>query len=271
MPRRAIQNNADLARRIRQRRGELGMTIEEAAARAGVGMKTWSRYEAGEPIREDKGKGVCRALNWNGFPDQGEAAEGLSVEEFRDHKAWSAYLEERFGPLAAVSFAAGSDILGDHIEEDMEGLSSMPAGSHIGQLPMSWLEGDLPEQFLTRYDYEFLYRMKCTLGSLVMRARLGWPLIAHSVLEELIIYLCYVEAESFLELSGGIEGYKGDEASEAWVFGLFDDMGIISYLYSDMYLDSGHSYHFSHWSDQQFYMDWEAGPETSAADEKEDI
>jgi hypothetical protein len=39
------------------------------------------------------------------------------------------------------------------------------------------------------------------------------------------------------------------------VFDLFDDMDIISCLYSDVYLDSDHSYHFSHWDDQQFYMD----------------
>ena len=51
----------------------------------------------------------------------------------------------------------------DHIKEDMSELASMPAGSHIGQLNMSWLYGDLPEQFLTRYDYDFLYQLKCTI------------------------------------------------------------------------------------------------------------
>ena len=32
--------------------------------------------------------------------------------------------------------------------EFMEELSSLPAGSHIGQLSISWLNGNLPEQFL---------------------------------------------------------------------------------------------------------------------------
>ena len=46
------------------------LTIEEAASRAGVGTKTWCRYEAGESIRSDKCKGVCKALNWLSLPGQ---------------------------------------------------------------------------------------------------------------------------------------------------------------------------------------------------------
>lgn len=63
MTQKTIQGNADLAKQIRLRRSELGLTIEEAASRAGVGTKTWCRYEAGESIRSDKCKGVCKALN----------------------------------------------------------------------------------------------------------------------------------------------------------------------------------------------------------------
>lgn len=49
MTQKTIQGNADLAKQIRLRRNELGLTIEEAASRAGVGTKTWCRYEAGDP------------------------------------------------------------------------------------------------------------------------------------------------------------------------------------------------------------------------------
>lgn len=91
-----IQGSEALAKQIRSRRNELGLTIEEAASRASVGTKTWSRYEAGESIRKDKWKGICRALNWNNFPEQ-EEEQGIFVQKYKGHKAWSEFLEENFG------------------------------------------------------------------------------------------------------------------------------------------------------------------------------
>jgi transcriptional regulator with XRE-family HTH domain len=258
MAQKTIQGSETLARQIKLRRNELHLTIEEAASRAGVGTKTWSRYEAGESIRMDKCKGICKALNWNGLPNQDqENNEDISIQEYKEHKAWSSFLENVFGARAAMAFAAGSDILCDHIEEDMAELASLPAGSHIGQLNMSWLCDDLPQQFLMYYDYDFLYRMKCTLSKMRICAKSGRPMTAHSVMEELLLYLCNEEATALLELNSEIDGLGDNEEStysEDWVFDLFDDMDIISCLYSDVYLDSDHSYHFSHWDDQQFYM-----------------
>ena len=164
MAQKTIPGNKFLAMQIKLRRNELGLTIEEAASRAGVGTKTWSRYEAGESIRRDKSKGICKALNWYSLPDQDEEnSEQISVEEYKNHEAWSQFLNSEFGIRAAISFAAGSDILLDHIKEDMAELASMPVGTHIGQLDLSWLNGSLPEQFLMQYNYEFLYQMKSTL------------------------------------------------------------------------------------------------------------
>ena len=113
-----IQGSEALAKQIRSRRNELGLTIEEAASRASVGTKTWSRYEAGESIRKDKWKGICRALNWNNFPEQ-EEEQGIFVQKYKGHKAWSEFLEENFGTRAAAAFAAGSDSLLYHMEEDI--------------------------------------------------------------------------------------------------------------------------------------------------------
>ena len=48
MSQKVIQGTPKLADAIKGRRQELGLTIEEAASRAGVGIKTWCRYEAGE-------------------------------------------------------------------------------------------------------------------------------------------------------------------------------------------------------------------------------
>lgn len=258
MAQKTIKGNETLASQIKSRRCELGLTIEEAASRAGVGTKTWCRYEAGGSIRRDKCKGICKSLNWQCLPDQEEEKnDALSVQAYKDHEAWSKFLENEFGAKAAMAFAIGSDILYDHIREDMEELSSLPAGTHIGQLSISWLSGSLPKQFLMYYDYEFLYRMKTTLHGMRRRAKNGLPMTAHSVMEELLIYLCNEEATALIELSGGFRGMEDSDNVyfDEWVFDLFDDMDIISCLYSNVYLDPDHSYHFSHWMDQQFYIE----------------
>ena len=251
MAQKTIQGSADLAAQIKSRRNELGLTIEEASSRAGVGTKTWSRYEAGESIRRDKCKGICRALNWPALPgEEGKVKTRSIFEEYERHEAWSRFLEEHFGAEAAMAFAAGSDILLDHIQEDLTELASMPAGCHIGQLSISWLRDDLPEQFLMQYDYDFVYRLKCTVCQLRMRAKYRSTMVAHSVMEELVLYLCNEEAAALVELND-----ECDEVDKNWVFDLFGDMDVVSFLYSNRYLDSDHSYHFSHWNEWQFYTE----------------
>lgn len=258
MTQRSIQGNQELAKQIKLRRSELNLTIEEAALRAGVGTKTWSRYEAGESIRKDKCKGICKALNWRSFPyGESEVDKKSLVEEFRNHEAWSPFLADHYGSKAAIAFAAGSDILLDYIKQDQSDLASMPSGSHIGQLSTSFISEELPPQFLMRYDYEFLYNMNCVLLRLRRRAKLGMPMTAHSILEELIIYMCNEEAQAFVELGAGADDLIDIEYldySNDWVFDMFDDMDIITFLYSNVYLSEDHPFHFERWNDQQFYM-----------------
>ena len=171
-------------------------------------------------------------------------------------EAWSQFLENTYGARAAMAFAAGSDILSDHINEDLAELVSMPAGSHLGRLSVSWLCSDLPEQFVMHYDYDFLYRMKCTLQNMRTRAKYGYPMTAHSVMEKLLLYLCNEEASMLIELNDEINRFEDDDtASEEWVFDLLGDSYILSWLYADMYLDAEHPYHFFHWNDQQFYTE----------------
>lgn len=253
MARKSISGSERLAKQIKDRRTELHLTIEEAATRAGVGTKTWSRYEAGESIRWDKCKGICKALNWPTFPDDQYEAPSSMIEEFQSHEAWSQFLADNYGVQAAVSFAAGSDILLDNIKQDMAELATMPAGSHIGQLSISLLGDTLPPQFLMHYDYEFLYLMKCLLERMRGIAGTGNSLIAHSVVEELLVYLCNEEAKAFIELSE--TDLEFDEFEEDWVFDMFEDMDIVTCLYSDMYLEEDHCYHFIHWTEQQFFTD----------------
>lgn len=89
---------------------------------------------------------------------------------------------------------------------------------------------------------------------------MGLPMTAHSIMEELIIFLCNEEAKALIEVSEGADEFCDDEAfddSADWVFDMFGDMDIITFLYSDDYLDEDHPFHFMHWHDQQFYMDFE--------------
>ncbi|MBQ1772239.1 MAG: helix-turn-helix domain-containing protein [Clostridia bacterium] len=256
MSQKIIPGSRELAQQIRRRRQELGLTIEEAASRADVGIKTWCRYEAGESIRREKSKGICKALNWHGLPGGEEQADTVSVEELKRGKAWSDYLENSYGIGAAVSFAIGSGLLLDHIEEDMKALASMQRGSHLGQIGVPLLLDFLPDQFLPEYDYDFLYRMKCALTELTKRACAGDAMTAYSVLQELVLYLCSREAEAFMKLEAYPQFSEETEINRPgnWVFDLFGDMDLISFLFSGQYLRQDHPYHFSHWNDLQFYM-----------------
>lgn len=65
----SIENNNNMSKLIKNRREELCLTIEQAAKKANVGTRTWSRYESGNPIRQDKIKGILVALRWSKFPD----------------------------------------------------------------------------------------------------------------------------------------------------------------------------------------------------------
>lgn len=260
MAQKAVKNTAKLAGQIKSRRLELALTIEEAASRASVGTKTWCRYEAGESIRADKIKGICKALNWARFPDKtGDDLPDFDIEEYRRHEVWSQYISERFGDFAALAFATGSDILLDHIREELDALSAMPKDSHVGQLSFSWLQSILPEQFLTKYNYEFIYCLKTTVSHLRRVAVCNDVFYANSVMEELVFYLITEEASLFMDSLSeeyGSQQVLGTGDWKSWIFDLFDDMDIVTWLYSDKYLTIEDIYHFDHWMEKQFFIDY---------------
>lgn len=107
-----------------------------------------------------------------------------------------------------------------------------------------------------RYDYDFLYLLQTTIIHLRMIARAGQPIIAHRVIDELALYLIVEESRSYLELTAGDYDFLqlADDWSE-WIFDLFDDEDILSFLYANVYLPSDHPYHFDHWIEEQFYID----------------
>lgn len=263
MSQKSVKGSLELAKSIKLRRNELNLTIEEAALKAGVGTKTWSRYEAGESMRKDKCRGICKALNWHVLPGNEEigTSNKLNIEEYRNNVAWAPYIVETFGTFAAISFVIGSDILLDNLQEDMDELSSMPSGSHIGQISVSWLESLLPPQFLMRYDYDFLYILRATVTRFRLQAPMGNSIIAQSVIEELALYLI-VEESRFLiesmEVDGDLDDLDDYDSWDEWIFDIFDDMDLITFLYSNMYLFEGHPYHFECWLKRQFFCEKES-------------
>lgn len=253
MARKSISGSQDLAQAIRTRRIDLDLTVEEAARRAGIGTKTWSRYEAGEAIRADKCAGVCRALEWRCLPGGVEDPEKANrLGDLRNHAVWSSSLAEMYGDHAAASFAVGSDILLDDLEAELAAMSELPRGSHIGQLSFSLFKDILPKQFLMRYDYDFLYRMKTVLSALRTWIGANTFTKAHTVLEELIIYLC-IEESYFLVEDNLVEMTEQFEDWDEWIYDLFEDQDMHMFLYGDWYVDEDNPYHFDNWTKQQFF------------------
>lgn len=258
MSQKSIKGTSILGEAIKSRRQELGLTIEEAATKAGVGIKTWCRYESGESIRSDKAKGICKALNWRTLSNENDSNNAeFNLEEYQNKDAWSQYLCDQFGEAVAISFAIGSDILLDYINEDLDEIARLPKGSHLGQLAVSMMKDILPEQFLMLYDYDFLYHLRAEVLKLRRIAQSGNPIIAHTVLQELAIYLFSEESSFSMEAmlsEMNCNNIDGLDMLGNWPFDLFDDMDIITCLYSQNYLTEDNPYHFDLWTEEQFYI-----------------
>ena len=69
--------------------------------------------------------------------------------------------------------------------------------------------------------------------------------------------LCNEEALGYIEIIEADDRFEGEEEykNREWKFDLFDDMDIVTCLYSEMYIDEENIYHYVHWNEQQFYMD----------------
>ena len=86
----------------------------------------------------------------------------------------------------------------------------------------------------------------------------GKPIIAHTVLDELAIYLFMLEAKALMECMYN-DMYEADieglDLIDRWAFELFDDMDIVTCLFSNRYLLEENIYHFDNWAKYQFYTD----------------
>jgi hypothetical protein len=245
------------------------MSIEQAATKAGVGAKTWGNYEAGGSIRRDKVRAVCKALGLTRLPDVGTVVDtddpgDLLSSVGPEHVAWSPALAEVHGTLVAAVFAAASDEWIDQISEDLAALAARPRGTHIGELDHAWLEGELPDQFRTRYDYEFVYQLRTTIHELRTRFSRG-DLVAHTVLEELALYLLFGQAEVYADLFP--QSFpEGQPDWREWVGDICDDLDCEYFLFNPMAVVSPRiAYHFDHWLEPQFYVRGEQLTDTERA------
>lgn len=196
---RTVLGSHELGNLIRARRAELGLTIEQASAAGGLGSETWRRYEAGGSIRVDKARSVCKALRWRAIPS-GAGEDAAPTEQSvwdlaATSEAYSPALVAGLGEDCARVFAAGCDYLLDQIDQDLEAMSKMPRGAHLGQLDISWLEDELPQRWLMHYDYEFLFRLRLTVERLIRKAqepsRVAVPALTNSVGEALALHLIF--------------------------------------------------------------------------------
>lgn len=76
-------------------------------------------------------------------------------------------------------------------------------------------------------------------------------------MQELAIYLFVQESKFLMECMTRDMvgcGVSGMALRDEWAFDLFEDMDIVTCLYSGDYLTSDHIYHFDHWTECQFHM-----------------
>lgn len=183
--------------------------------------------------------------------------EKINWKELEKNEAWSPQLKKRFGKHIAAAFVNGSEILLDHINEDDELLKGLPKGTTLSGLEDSMLLMYLPECFADRYDRKFLADFRENAEKLIKRATQDKPLYAHSVADELALYMIMQIAQVHYELMGYEikEGTKSSGYWDEWVFDIFDDADIEMFLYENGHHASpGDTYHFNGWFELQFHM-----------------
>lgn len=192
----------------------------------------------------------------------------IAFEKFQKHEAWAESICNTYGIRAAISFAVGSDIVLDYIIGALSELAYRPRGTHVGELSDEFsvaLASLLPKQFLMKYDYDFIYLLKTTVETLRTFAACGREIVAHTVMEELAIYMfaeaacAYREEQELLEEMGADDDYSEDwnglSFDSIWAFDILGDMDIVTALYSGIYMEPGWTYHFDNWRKIQFYTD----------------
>lgn len=115
----------------------------------------------------------------------------------------------------------------------------------------------MPQQFITKYDYEFVYKLSKVLAQYTSRNKVGSSYTAHSVIEEIYLYLIAKESILYFESldeNSHLQLKELLDYNDEWPFDIFDDMDSYTFLYTDIYIEEDSPYHFKNWFVPQFYL-----------------
>ncbi len=107
-----------------------------------------------------------------------------------------------------------------------------------------------------QYDYDFVYRLRSELIWLRKGTKQKEGIVyPHTVLQELLYYMCVDEVHTYIDLCGIDVDEDEDEEWDEWIYYLFEDMGLVENLYTIGYVIEDSIYHFSRWNEPVFHLD----------------
>ncbi|SDM87882.1 helix-turn-helix domain-containing protein [Actinomyces ruminicola] len=106
--------------------------------------------------------------------DSEEAAASLPIPDWDDiptvlSEVYSPRLARTLGEDAARCYALGVLLFDMSITENLESLAELRGGTHLGELDETHIGSILPQLWLTRYDYEFVFQLRESLREMTRR------------------------------------------------------------------------------------------------------
>lgn len=105
------------------------------------------------------------------------------------------------------------------------------------------------------YNYKFLYLLQSRVFHFRNIAHRGERIVAHSVIDELTLFLIMEESRILMESMDFKDTEFQNQSNEwdGWAYSIFKDDDLLI-LFSDSYIDDSNSYHFSNWTKEQFWV-----------------
>lgn len=203
------------------------------------------------PLEEECDDGE-REDDFDDDDDDDDDLDDDDDDEDDEDMSWLDRIRLEYSDAAAQTFQRGVALLNQYIKEDMALLSKMPKGTHIGQIQEDsrFLAYFFPKQFLTDCTYEVLYAMQCALERFDALAVRLPQIYAHTVLEEVVLYLAMKAGSQPLKKVRNADAWLDEE----WLYDTFGDEDVVTCLFSGSYINEDNVYHFSHWTEEVFWM-----------------
>ncbi|PHP53503.1 helix-turn-helix domain-containing protein [Actinomyces ruminis] len=145
-----------------------------------------------------------------------EAAADLPVPDWDDiptvlSEVYSQRLARTLGEDTARCFALGAFLFDMSVAEDLGNLARLPRGTHLGQLDETHIGSTLPQLWLTRYDYEFVFQLRGTARDMALRLTDGGPAVGEPLARTLADVLVL---HDIFNLGGAIADSRGADIDE---------------------------------------------------------